>query len=278
MKNKIIMDSSGDIHEFEGVDFTCVPLKILTDEREFVDEKNADIEQMVQFLKEYKGRATTACPGVGEYLEAYGDADNVYVITITGTLSGSHNAATIAARTYQEDNPGRKVYVFDSLSTGPEMVLMAEKIRELIEQELPFEDIVEKVEEYHKNTRLLFCLESLHNLVNNGRISATAAMIAGMLGIRMVGRASEEGTLQPLAKVKGAKKVIPELMNNMINMGYNGGKVGISHCENEEGAQKLSQAIIDKFPDAKVSIRKTGALCSFYAERAGMLVGFETEN
>ena len=125
MSNKIVLDSSGNLLQMEGVDFTSVPLKILIGDKEFVDDERTDVMEMVRFLKEYKGKTSTACPGVGEYLEAFGNADNVYCVTITSNLSGSYNAAEVAARTYQEQHPNAHIHVFDSLSTGPEMALIA---------------------------------------------------------------------------------------------------------------------------------------------------------
>ena len=175
MADKIVLDSSGDLQAFEGVDFASVPLKILAGEREFVDDAQLNVDEMVSYLKTYKGKTSTACPGVGDYLDAFGDAENVYCITITSNLSGSYNSARVAANTYQEKHPGRKVHVFDSLSTGPEMILMAEKIRELLSAKLSFEAVVQKVKAYQEKTRLMFSLESLHNLVNNGRVSRAAA-------------------------------------------------------------------------------------------------------
>jgi len=275
MSNKIVLDSSGDLQYLEGVDFASVPLKILAGEKEFVDNAEANIQEMVDYLLEYKGKASTSCPGVGEYLESYGDADNVYCITITSNLSGSYNAAEVAARTYLEQHPERKVHVFDSLSTGPEMVLMAEKIKELIDQNLSFESIVEQVKSYQSKTRLMFSLESLHNLANNGRVSSAVAAIAGILGIRLIGKASDVGTLQPTGKARGEKKLIPELVKHMEEMGYCGGKVRIDHCLNSNAADKLREMLLNRFPSAKIVMGVTGALCSFYAERGGLLIGFE---
>jgi len=275
MSSKIVLDSSGDLQHFEGVDFASVPLKILAGEREFVDNAEENVMGMVEFLREYKGKTSTSCPGVGEYLEAYGDAENVYCVTITSNLSGSYNAAEIAARTYVEQHPERKVHVFDSLSTGPEMALIAEKIRELLNQNIPFEKIVEQIKKYQEKTRLMFSLESLHNLANNGRVSSAVAAITGILGIRLIGRASDVGTLQPTGKARGEKKLLPELLKNMIGMGYAGGKLRIDHCNNSSAAEKLSQLVLERFPDADVSTGVCGALCSFYAEEGGLLIGFE---
>lgn len=275
MKSKIVLDSSGNLRTFSGVDFASVPLKILAGGREFVDNTDEAVDEMVQYLKEYKGKATTSCPGVGEYLDAFGDAENVYCITITSNLSGSYNAAKVAAQTYLEKHPGRKVHVFDSLSTGGEMALMAEKIRELVKEKLPFDGIVERVKAYQQKTRLLFSLESLRNLANNGRVPGAVAALAGILGIRLIGKASDEGTLQPIGKARGEKKLIPEIIHFLKEMGYNGGKVRIDHCDNPGAAAKLRDQVLSLFPKADIVIGRNGALCSFYAEQGGLIIGFE---
>ena len=271
MDYKIVMDSAGDLRELEQAEFSNVPLKILAGSREFVDDTTTNVEEMVEYMSHYVGKSSTACPSAGEYLEAFGDAEDVYCVTITSGLSGSYNAASIAAQTYQEQYPQRRIHVFDTLSAGPEMTLIAEKIRELVQQKLPFDKIVAQVEEYSRKTRLVFSLESLHNLAQNGRVPG-----AGILSLRLVGKASDEGTLQPTGKARGDQKVPGELLKQLITLGYNGGRVRIHHCCNLPSAQRLKQAILEKFPKASIIIDKTGALCSFYAERGGLLVGFET--
>lgn len=276
MDYKIVMDSAGDLRELEQAEFSNVPLKILAGSREFVDDTTTNVEEMVEYMSHYVGKSSTACPSAGEYLEAFGDAEDVYCVTITSGLSGSYNAASIAAQTYQEQYPQRRIHVFDTLSAGPEMTLIAEKIRELVQQKLPFDKIVAQVEEYSRKTRLVFSLESLHNLAQNGRVPGAVAKLAGILSLRLVGKASDEGTLQPTGKARGDQKVPGELLKQLITLGYNGGRVRIHHCCNLPSAQRLKQAILEKFPKASIIIDKTGALCSFYAERGGLLVGFET--
>ena len=276
MDYKIVMDSAGDLLEMEQAEFSNVPLKILAGEREFVDDATTDVAEMVEYMRTYVGKSSTACPSAGEYLEAFGDAEDVYCVTITSGLSGSYNAACIAAQTYLEQHPQRRVHVFDSLTAGPEMTLVAEKIRELVHQKLPFDKIVSMVEEYNLKTQLAFSLESLHNLAQNGRVPVAVAKIAGMLSIRLVGKASDEGTLQPTGKARGDQKVPGELLKQLLSMGYKGGRVRIHHCYNLPSAQRLKNAILEKFLQASIIIQKTNALCSFYAEKGGMLVGFET--
>lgn len=275
MKHKIVMDSAGDLHVLDGADFSCAPLKVTPGGREYVDTADANVVEMVEFLREYKGKASTACPSVGDYLEAFGDADEVYCVTITSNLSGSYNAAVVAAESWKEQHPQGKIHVFDSLSAGPEMTLLTEKIHKLLQEGRSFEEVVERAKEYLSRTHLLFSLESLHNLANNGRVPGAVAKLAGMLGLRLIGKASDHGTLQPIGKARGEKKVVPELMKHLENMGYQGGRIRIHHCFNVPAAEELKRSVLEKFPGAEVIVSTCGALCSFYAELGGMLVGFE---
>ena len=118
-------------------------------------------------------------------------------------------------------------------------------------------------------------LESLKNLANNGRVSKIVAKAAGILGIRMVGKASDVGTLEPLEKCRGEKKALASLLTYLTTLGYEGGKIRISHCMNESAAQTLKEGILSMYPQADIQIRPAGALCSFYAEKGGLLIGFE---
>jgi len=277
MSYKIVMDSAGDLHSFEGVDFACAPLKIQAGEREFVDDTGMDVADMVRYLRGYKGKSASACPSIGDYLEAFGEAENVYCITITSKLSVSYNAAKASADTYKEQHPQRNIHVFDTLSAGPEMTLLAEKVRELILAGTDHETIVAKGYEYLHRTRLAFSLESLHNLAVNGRVPSVVAKATGILGIRLIGKASDVGTLQPVGKARGDGKVVPELYKHMSQNGYKGGRVRIHHCFNPAAAQRMNDLILASYPNAEVIIDTNKGLCSFYAEQGGMLIGYEIE-
>ena len=276
MKIRIVADSSADLRTTEDMGIVSVPLKIMTDEKEYVDDENLDVEMMADDLAAYSGRSGSACPGVGEWLEAFGDAEWVFGITITSNLSGCYNSARVAKETYEAEHPERKVFIIDSLSTGPEMKIIVEKIQELIAEGKEFEEICEKVTKYQKKTFLVFCLKSLKNLANNGRVSPAVAKIAGILGIHVVGIASEVGTLEQKDKSRGEKKAIFAILKNMKELGYKGGKVRIDHCFNNDAALQLKALIKKDYADADIKIATTGGLCSFYAEKGGLLVGFES--
>ena len=275
MSFKIVFDSSADIRELSGVPFESAPLKIITDNREYVDDSSLDIIEMLSDLKQYKGRSRSSCPSSGEYVEAFGDAENIFCVTITSGLSGSFNSANVAAKNYLEEHPDRHVHIIDSLSTGAENTLLIHKLRDLILEGKDFETVKKEITEYHNHTRLLFALENMHNLANNGRVSPIVAKMAGLLGIRAIGRASEQGTLEMICKSRGPLNTVNDILKNMISEGYSGGKVRLHHANNLSSANLLKTKILEKFPSASVEIMICGGLCAFYAEEGGLLIGFE---
>lgn len=278
----IVADSGCDIFELPGVSFATTPLTIRTDKREFMDDTSLDTKEMVEYLLSYKGKSSTACPSTEDWLTSFNLSDGtapeeLYIITLTSGLSGTYNSACVAAEYYKEKHPETKVTVFDSLSVGPEMLLLAEKIRDLKAAGAGFEEVCEKVRAYSKTTRLFFAFKSLHNLAENGRVSKLVAAAAGVLGISVFGTASPQGQIESLGKARGDKKVIASLLSEMKKAGYCGGKVHISNSENADLAEKVKAAILTEYPNAEVDTYPVRGLCSFYCERGGIVVGLETD-
>lgn len=272
---KLIADSSSDRPAIAGAEVQYVPLVVSTDHVHFVDDETLDVRQMLNTLSAHKGRSYTACPSVDGWLTAFDGGDEIYAVTITSALSGSYNAAMAARELYLQEHPGAKVAVFDSLSTGPELRLILEKLRELTAQGLPFEQVEAQTREYMHHTRLLFSLQSLHNMAQNGRVSKVAAAAVGVLGIRIVGTASAEGTLQQLNKCRGDRKALPELLEHMQKAGFHGGKVRITHVNNPALAGTFLEQLKAAWPGADSSIAPSSGLCSYYAEEGAIMVGFE---
>lgn len=274
MAFKIVADSSADLLSFSGVDFASVPLTIMAGERTFVDDATLDPRAMLDYLATYKGRSTTACPNPDAWREAFGEADEVVCVTITSNLSGACNAAQIAREDYLRLHPERKVLVVDSLSTGPEMVLLIEKLAELHLAGYTFEAIEKEISLYQKTTHLAFALESLRSMANNGRVSPAVAALTGLLNIRIVGIASDVGTLQPVSKCRGEKRTQQGLINAMKERGFKGGKVRIAH-NNPALAEVITSLIREIAPDTDIQAYQARGLVSFYAEDGGILIGYE---
>lgn len=275
MDYKIVADSSSDILYLENIPFSSAPLKIITKDKEYVDNDALDVKNMIEELSCYKGKSSTACPSPNDWTENFGEAKNVFCITITSGLSGSYNSACIAKSDYEQSHTDRKVFVIDSLSAGPALKLITEKLTEFILSGAAFDDICTEITAYNKKLGTLFVLESMKNLANNGRVSHLAAKAAGLLGIRAIGRASEKGTIELLEKPRGEMKALKNVVLNMAKMGCAGKKIRISHADNEFAANTLKELILKEFPFSDIEIYPSRALCSFYAEKGGLIIGFE---
>ena len=275
MRYQIVSDSSSNIFHVEGANYTTVPMKIIAGDREYIDAPGTDVRGMVDDLKAHKGKSGSSCANAQEWLDAFGDADMVFGVTISRNLSGSFNAAEAAAREFAEEHPNAKIHIFDSLSAGPEMAMVTEKIVELVNQGLSFEEIVAGVREYQNHCHILFCLECMNNLARNGRVNPAVAKIASVLGIRACGDA-QNGRIIPTQKPRGQKKATETLAAMIRERGFtNDSWLRIAHCFGETQAQLLVDEVRKDFPNARYTLESTGALCSFYAEEGGLIIALE---
>ena len=273
MNYKIVSDSASNL--LQGTQwYQSVPLKILG-QQEYIDDGSQDVAEMVHHLKHFKGKSSSSCPNVSDWLDAFEGHQCIFAVTITQRLSGSYNAAVQAANTYREEHPDARIYVIDSMAAGPEMAMIVDKIRTLMDQGLDPDQVMEQVKDYQGHLYTLFCLESLTNLARNGRVNPTVAKLAGVLGIRVCGEA-QQGQIVPIHKARGAKKALNTLVEMIVERGFHDGcLLRVAHCFAPETAQALGDAILEKFPNARFQMETTGVLCSYYAEQGGLMIGFE---
>lgn len=276
MNYKIVSDSSSNLQTFADAPFSSVPLHIIIGNQSFVDDASLNIQEMYHALCEHKGTTSTSCPSPDDWMQAFEDADVIFCVTITSGLSGSYASAHTAKQLYEEQHPDKHVYLVDSLSTGPEMVLLIEKIASLMKQGTDPEQVYEQVDAYHKKTHLYYSLASLDNLAKNGRISPIIAKGVGALGIRIIGTTSKEGTLKPVNKARGDKRAMKKIVDYMKTNGYHGGRVIISHSENAEAVEILQTLLAEEFGKCDCFVHENTGLCGYYAELKSVMVGFET--
>lgn len=274
----IVSDSSCELrhlpHAAGDVPFATVPLKIRVGDREFVDNEALDVSTMMETMRNYNGASTTSCPSPEEWAEKFLQADNVIAIALSSNLSGSYNSALIAKNMVLENHPEKNIYVLDSLSTGGEMTLAILKAARLIDAGLPFQQVVQELEVYYAPRQVLFALSCFDNLVKNGRLNRVVGFVAGKMGMRLVGRGSDDGKLEMLHKTRGETRTLAFILEEMDRRGYHGSTVVISHCMNANAANLLKGGIEKKWPGAQVLVLPCSGLTSFYAQEGGLIVGY----
>ena len=277
MNWRIVSDSSCNIYHLEkndaGIKFSCIPFVVSLDEVDYLDTEDLNVPNLIDIMDNCK-TSVTACSSPGEWLDAFGEEENVVAVTISSKLSGSYNSALAAKEMALEENPDRKIEIIDSKTAGPEQTMIVEKLQSLITEGLDFDSVVSGIKEYMKSSHIIFALSSYGNFVRNGRIPKIAGLVAGNLKLMGIGIGSDEGTVDIKKITRGSKRVIDFIIKDIKNRSTNCKSVLIAHCQNLDLAEGIKKAVIETVGNIEVRIMHTRGLCSYYAEKNGVIVGF----
>lgn len=275
MKYKIVLDSSCNLNEDsykeKNIDINIVPLSIMIGDDVFIDDKDINVDLMLDTLNSSKVKATTSCPSIYDYMKTFDEDSNIIVITISSKLSGSYNIANIA----RDEVSNKNIHIVDSKLTAGGLELILIKAIELIKKDLSFDEVISKLENYRDSLNLLFVLNKYDNLVKNGRVSKLTALIAKTLVIKPLCAASD-GEIIVKEKVRTAKGVIKRLILNIgLMLKDTSNKICIiSHTQDVETAQIIKNQIEQEYKFKEVIIRENKGLNAFYSLEKGIIVSF----
>lgn len=278
MQWNIITDSSCDMLDFErpnsNISFSSIPFVISVGEKDYVDSETLNVPELISAMEKCEDASHTSCPSPYAWYEQFENSGYSIAVTISSKLSGSYNSAHTAKNMILERYPEKRIALIDSHSAGPEIIMIIERLYELIESGNDFDSVIKQIEDYIQHTHIIFALASFNNLVKNGRMSKLVGFMAGKLGFWGIGIGTEEGTIKIKQKTRGNSKALAAIIEDMKERGIKQDKVIISHCQNTELAERLKDIIQNVWHDVKVKIVPARGLCSYYAERGGLIVGY----
>lgn len=276
MNYKLVVDSCCDMIPMlrERVPVEVVPLVMMVGEESFVDDDKLDMPRFLAKMKASKTHSRSACPSPGDYADAYAGADVAFVVTLSANLSGSYNSAMLGKRLLEE-KPG-EVHVFDSKSASAGELLLALKITEYIERKLENSEIVKNIESFVNDMKTFFVLESLDNLIKNGRMGKIAGTVASVLGIRPILGSDGNGNIAFYSKARGADAAIKKLAATIGEHCADTREktLVITHCNNSKLAQRLKELVDAAYSFKEILIAPTGGLSSMYASEGGIVIAF----
>lgn len=256
------------------------PLTITIDDTHYVDDGTVDIPPYLAAMKASKNPVRSACPSPDLYAEDIRATEgDCFIVTLSAKLSGSHNAASLGVQLAQEDMPEKKVHVFDSESASAGETYIALMIHDLIAAGKSFEQIVELVEEKIRSMHTLFVLDSLDNLVKNGRISRTVALLANVLSIRLLMSDDGHGAIKNISKARGIKGALTQMVETCRKqtegLAAASQRLVLSYCNCPERAQQVKAMIREKCPAiGEIVMMPTSALSSMYANDGGIVIAY----
>ena len=278
MSFHIVCDSCTDLTEedLKKGCYTLVPLTLLVDGEEIIDDETFDQADFLAKVAASKESVKSACPAPESYMEAYSKADDIYVVTLSAELSGSYNSAVLGKNLYVEENGTKNIHVVNSRGAATTQVLIARKLNEYASQGMPFEEVVDKIEEYTTSLRTYFVLETLEVLRKNGRLSRLSATIAGALNIKPVMIGTRDGVIQKAAQARGMKKALAKMVEHMGSEGRDltRRQFVISHCNCYERAVYVKELIKKHLHAEDIDIVDTKGVSSLYACDGGIIVSY----
>lgn len=254
---------------FEARDIKYVCFHFALNGREYVDDLGISMPFPEFYGEMAKGADTrTSQVNVSEYVDYFtpfleAGLDVVHV-TLSSGLSGTSNSARNAALIAMEQFPDRKVYVVDSLGASSGYGLLMDMAADKRDEGLSAEELAAWIDETKLKIHHWFFSTDLSSYVRGGRISKAAAVFGGALNICPLLDMDNQGHLIPVAKVRGKKKVIKEIVNAMEAHAQGGleysGKCYISQSACMEDAEAVAALVEERFPklNGKVEINWVG--------------------
>ena len=255
-KFMITTDGNSDLTEsyVKEHDIRTVPLYYNIDGKVYGGDEVLDPHEFYDMMRDGKMPTTMAInPEVVEKLfrGLISEGYDILHISFSSALSGSHNVASMVANQLAEEFPDAKLRVIDSLSASLGQGLLIHKADELRKSGATLEETAQWVEENKLHICHQFTVDNLFHLHRGGRVSKTTAIVGTLAQIKPVMHVDNEGRLVAIGKVRGRKKSLNALVDNMEKtLGSFAGKndiVFISHGDCPEEAQYIADQVKARF-------------------------------
>jgi len=176
---------------------------------------------------------------------------DVLHIGFSSALSGSCSVAATAARELCEENTAIKIIVVDSLCASLGEGLLVHKAVQLKENGKSLEEISDWLENNKLYLCHMFTVDDLNHLHRGGRVSRATAIIGTLINVKPVLHVDNEGHLVPLVNVRGRKKSLIALVDNMEKRldGFKNQNdiIFISHGDCIEEAEFVASLVKERF-------------------------------
>lgn len=274
----IVTDSASNLYpiQLNEYDIKCVPFKFeFNGEYRSCYDEGMDIEEeSKKFYDAMRGGAVahTSLISPGQFEEEFEkhikQGNDVICIPLSSGLSGTYNAAKLAADNINMDYPSRKCVVIDSLSASFGQGLLCILASELRSEGKSIDEIEQIINEKKFKLCQELTVDDLKYLKRTGRVSNATAIVAGLLNIKPVMKGNNEGQIIVTGKALGKRMSLKSLCNHLKDKIVNPEKqvIYIAHCDAEKDANILAKMV-------KEVVRVKDVFIGFYDLCTGSHVG-----
>ena len=218
------------------------------------DGPSTDLQQFYQNMRngiQYMTNASNPVRITKTFRSVLDEGKDILHIGFSSGLSSSFNNAAIVANDLAEEYPDRKIIVLDSLAASMGQGLLVYYACKKKEEGASIDEVADWLKENFLHACHQFTVDDLKYLMRGGRVSKVSWLLGTLINIKPVLHVDDEGHLIPVAKVRGRKKSLTTLVDNMeATMGSYRDKnevILISHCDCYEDAKFVGDLITERF-------------------------------
>jgi len=258
-KYGIIVDSTTYLtdKEFQKYDIKQVSLNVMVKDETY---KELEITNDFVFEQMKHHRLTTSQPAPGEFYDLYTkmmkEYEMIFVVPISQNLSGTYQSA-ILAHSMLDDVDMSKVHIFDTMNAAYGNELLVLELIEMVRLEKEAVEIIERMNRLINNSKLVFTIGNLTNLMRSGRLSRAKALIGTVMRVKPLIQL-EDGKLDLFTSTRTYKKALSEIIEMMkeTTKGFKKIIVRVQNQHSDEQAKDLIETVKEEFKDVELSINE----------------------
>ncbi len=276
MSYKIVVDSSCEFtKEYQGDSrIESIPFGLEVGTEYMTDDGSIPMSDFLAKIAACPTCPKSSCPSPERFMNAYNcDAEDIYVVTISGNLSGAYQSAEVGRQMYIETYGPKNIHIVDSESASCGETQIALKLMEMAENGMTFEEVSKEIDKFRDEMNTYFVLDNLETLRKNGRLSGIKALVASTLNIKPV-MGAEKGIIIQHGQSIGTKKALVKMVERLAAELKDGQKkiAYVANCNCPDRALFVKKLIEEKTNCKKVIITETAGLSSLYANDGGIIV------
>ncbi|KRE59584.1 DegV family protein [Paenibacillus sp. Soil750] len=276
---KIITDSSCDLQSstIEEIGVGIVPLSV-----QFGEECMPSDMDLADFYARMKRESTlpkTSSPSPGHFLSEYqkgGPDQDILVLCLSSALSSTYHHAVMAKEMLLEDGYTGRIEVIDSKTTSLGLGVLVYRATRMAASGMSYEEVTASIQQAVPSSGTFFFLDTLENVIKGGRLDRVRGAVASVLNIKLLMKASEEGAIEVVEKIRGSQQALKRLLSFLGDKEHDYEKdvIAIAHSNCEARAREFMAQLLEKHPFRHVLFSNMGTVIGTYAGEGGVLVAY----
>lgn len=238
-----------------------------------------DVADFYARMKRESVLPKTSSPSPGHFLSEYqkgGPDQDILVLCLSSALSSTYHHAVMAKEMLLEDGYIGRIEVIDSKTTSLGLGVLVYRAARMVASGMSYEELTTSIQQAVTSSGTFFFLDTLENVIKGGRLDRVRGAVASVLNIKLLMKASEEGAIEVVDKIRGSQQALKRLLSFLGEKEHDYEKdvIAIAHSNCEVRAREFMAQLLEKHPFRNVIFSNMGTVIGTYAGEGGVLVAY----